>query len=68
MRQGVNCEVLSLTKHMQISVEILGLTLVLGDLGADGCVSFIFGGFWFVARLLEDCCLDYKTVGKSVSL
>lgn len=71
MMQGVNCEVLSVNKHMQISVEILGLTLLLGDLGADRCISFIFRGFWFVARLLEVCCLDCldcKTVGKPVSL
>lgn len=57
MMQGVKCGVSSVYKHMQISVEILELALVLGDLGADRCISFIFQGFCFVARLLEVCCL-----------
>lgn len=62
MMQGVKCGVSSVYKHMQISVEILELALVLGDLGADRCISFyiprvlfwcqVIGGLLFGARLL----------------
>lgn len=51
---------------MQISVEILGLTLVLGDLGVNRSISFyiqrvlvycqVAGGLLFETRLLASLC------------